>query len=293
MEKEGIKDILHPYGSLDILYYYVKVSKILDNFLKSREIATKTVIKDFFFLKRGSNSRPLFIEYLKEVDEKMLKLRAENHLDQVKDKLNKKQILIWQYFVPRKFMNFFYATNKEGVGKAMDRIFIDIDRRKQTAEDARKVAFALINIIKKDKEFNKKLKYRIVVLWTGNSFHVLLLLKNKINLEFYSKYLSYGKKKSESFIVKWAEEASRDTGISVSAGHEKSDKFIILDSSNTPSGKLGRVPFSLHVKNSEEYDGICVPVSSSALGDKNLINKLNSLTPEKVLKNLDSYKRLL
>jgi hypothetical protein len=293
MEKEGVKNVLHPYGSLDILYYYSEVSRILNNFLKYREIATKTVINNFFFLKRGSNSKPMFIEDLKQVDEKMLKLRAEHHLDEVKNKLNDKQILIWQYFVPRKFMNFFYATNKEGIGKPINRIFIDIDRRKQTAEDARKVALALVNEIKKDKEFNKKLKYRVIVLWTGNSFHVLLLLKNKINLEFYSKYLSYGKKKQDSFIMKWAKSITEKTNIEVSAGHEKSDRFIILDSSNTPSGKLARAPFSLHVKNSEEYDGICVPVSLNELGNKNLIIKLRSLTPEKVLKDIDSYKRLL
>ena len=288
-----VKEVLKPFGSLDCLYYYGKVARYVEKFLKGREIATKTILKDFFFLKRGSNSQPLFIEDLREVDEKMLKLRVENGLKDVENQLNGKQALIWRYFVPRKIMDFFYACNGEKPGKPIDRIFIDIDRQNNSSDDARKVALSLVKQIKSDKEFNKLLKYKMFILWTGSSFHIYLLLQRKINLAFYSKYLSYGEKKPDSFIVKWASAIEKETGIKVKAGHEKVKGAIILDSSNTPSGKLARAPFSLHTKGYNEIDGVAVPLSEKQLSDKNLASRLKKLTPETVLKNLNSYAKLL
>jgi len=286
-------DILKPFGSLDCLYYYGKISRKLEKFLKGKEIATKTVLKDFSFLKRGSNSAPLYIQDLRQIDEKMLKLRAKHGLGEVESELKGKQALIWRYFVPRKIMNFFYACNGEKQGKPIDRVFIDIDRQNNTSGDARKVALSLIKQIKSDEKFNKMLKYKLIILWTGSSFHIYLLLARKINLDFYNKYLSYGKKKQDSFIMKWASAVGKETGIMVKAGHEKIKDAIILDSSNTPSGKLARAPFSLHIKAYNEIDGVAVPLSEKELRDKNLTSRLRKLTPENVLKNLNSYARLL
>lgn len=286
------RDILYPYGELDVLNYYAKVTPYLRNFLRNKKIATKVHLSNMFFLKRGSNSEPLDIEDFQEINENMMKLR-KFHLKEVREKLSKKQELIWTYFPPRKLVQFFYACNDEGVKKPIERIFIDIDRKKQSADDARIVTIKLIEIIKKDNGFNNKLKYEIFILWTGKSFHVYLLLKKNINEDFYENYLSYGKMKEESFIVKWASEISKETKIKVSAGHEKSEKFIILDSSNTPSGKLARVPFSLHIENFRKWDGVSVPVNLNELKEKNLIKKLEKLTPEKVLKNLIKYAKLL
>ena len=289
MEKRGL---LHAFGELDVLPYYAKVASALLDFLKDKKIASKVHLPNLFFLKRGSKEKPLYIDDFSAVDENMLKLR-KFHLKEIRDKLNEKQQLIWEYFPPRKLSQFFYATNDEGVGKPIDRIFIDIDRRKNTSEDTRIVADALVDAINADKEFNKLLSYKIIVLWTGSSFHVYLLLKNKINIDFYNKYLSYGEKKTESFIMKWAGEITRKTKIETRAGHEKSDKFIVFDSSNTPSGKLARAPFSLHIKDYKNYDGICVPVSLTELNKKNLTEKLKKLTLESVLKNIASYRKLL
>ena len=56
--------------------------------------------------------------------------------------------------------------------------------------------------------------------------------------------------------MKWAKEISKETKIPVSAGHEKPEKFIILDSSNTPSWKLARAPFSLHIKDWNTLDSV-------------------------------------
>lgn len=275
---------------LDVLDYYSQVSLYLIKFLKGRELATKTQLPGFEFLKRGSKDKPLFIEDMKKVDSKMLSLRTK-HLDEAKQELNKKQVLIWQYFVPRKPVNFFYATNGENPGKDIDRIFIDIDRQSHSSDDARKVALGLINIIKNDEEFGKLLKFTVFVMWTGSSFHVYLLLNKKINLDFYQKYLSYGKK-DESFIEKWAKEVSKETGIIVKAGHEREKEAIILDSSNTPSGKLARVPFSLHMKGNV-IDGVAAPVSEKQLEDNKLMLDLEKLTPDKVLENIEDYKKII
>jgi len=64
-------------------------------------------------LKRGTKIEPLYIEDFKAIDENYLKLRANHHLDDVKEQLTKQQILLRQYFVPRKLINFFYACNNE------------------------------------------------------------------------------------------------------------------------------------------------------------------------------------
>ena len=286
------KDVLYAFGELDVLPYYAKTASLLKNFLQNKKIASKVHLPNFFFLKRGSKEKPLYIDDFSAVDENMLKLR-KFHLKEIRDKLNEKQQLIWEYFPPRKLSQFFYATNDEGAGKPIERIFMDIDRRKNTSEDARIVASALVDIINDDKEFNKLLEYKIFVLWTGGSFHVYLLLKKRIDLKFYNEYLSYWEKKTESFIMKWADEITKKTKIETRAGHEKSDKFIILDSSNTPSGKLARAPFSLHIKDYKNYDGICVPVSLTDLNKENLTNELKKLTPDSVLKNTASYGKLL
>lgn len=294
MAKED-KNILYSSGELDVLPYYLKTAQGLMNFLKDKKIASKVYVPGFSFLNRGSNKKPLYINDFSAVNKKMISLR-KNHLKDVRNELNEKQELIWQYFPPRKMSQFFYACNNEGVGKPIERIFIDIDRRKHFADDARIVALNLINFIKNDDEFNKLLKIKkFVILWTGSSFHVYLLLNKKIDLKFYNRYLSYGsgKNKSESFIMKWANEISEKTKIPVVAGHEKSDKFIILDSSNTPSGKLARTPFSLHVKDWKTYDGICVPVSADELNDRELIERLKKITPDEVLKDLKKYERLI
>lgn len=292
MVKRGI---LYINEELDVLPYYAKIAPILKNYLKDKRIASKVHLPNFFFLKRGSNFKPLFIDDFNSINNKMLKLR-KFHLKEIREKLNMKQGLVWEYFPPRKLIQFFYATNNEGVGNEIERIFIDIDRRKHSADDAQEVALTLIEIIKGDKEFSKMIgSYKTVILWTGSSFHVYLLLKKKIDLKFYNKYLSYGssKTKSESFIMKWASEITKKTRVETRAGHEKSDKFIILDSSNTPSGKLARSPFSLHIKDWKNWDGVCVPVSADELSDKNLVKKLQKLSPDSVLKNLEKYKKLL
>lgn len=287
-----MKDLLHPYESLDVLWWYSKITPYLKDFLHNKEIASKIIGEDFIVLKRGTKNPPLFIDDFDEIDEKYLQLRADHHLNEVKEQLRPKQILLRKYFVPRKLVNFFYACNNE-YGNTIDRIFIDIDRQTNTAEDARKAADECIKTIVSDKQFNELITYKLVILWTGASFHIYLLLKKTINHIFYDRYLSYGKGKNESYITKRAAEVSKKTHLDVRAGHERKKWAIILDTSNTPAGKLARCPFSLHIKDSKTIDGIMIPISQKDLADTKIISKLEKLTPEVIWKNIDTYAPLL
>ncbi|MBU1758785.1 hypothetical protein KKG31_06730 [Patescibacteria group bacterium] len=98
----------------------------------------------------------MYIQDFNEIDENYLNLRAKNHLKDIRKQLSSKQILLRQYFFPRKLVNFFYACNNE-YGKNIERIFIDIDRQNNSADDARKVTLELIKTIKKDKKFQSTL----------------------------------------------------------------------------------------------------------------------------------------
>ncbi len=289
-----MNDFLHPYGNLDVLGRYSKVAPLLTNFLKNKEIATKIVGEKFVVLKRWTKNTPLYIHDFKHIDEIFLQLRAEHHLDNIKEQLSPKQVLIWQYFVPRKLVNFFYACNNE-YWSFIDRIFIDIDRQTNSADDARKVASELVQIIQKDKTFTSLIPgpLSLLNLWTGSSFHIYVLLKKTINHDFYDRYLSYGKGKEDSFISRRAAEVSKATKLKVLAWHERKKWAIILDTSNTPPGKLARCPFSLHIKDNKTIDGICVPVSQEELRDSKLITKLQHLTPEYIREHRDTYKKLL
>jgi len=113
------------------------------------------------------------------------------------------------------------------------------DGKEIKPEIAQEVVKELVGIIKKDGDFNKLIKYRIFIMWTGNSFHVYLLLKKPVNLDFYSKYLAYHKDNpAGSFTGRWAAQIKEKTGMNVQGGHEKTSQHIIIDPSGTPSGKL-------------------------------------------------------
>ncbi len=303
-------NILYPKGKFDVLYYYSKIAqnKKVQNFLKNKEIASKIWIPSFgkskgsefrgFFIRRGSKDPVLSIrELAKEMNDKFFALRKDMPREEAinSKKVNKIQEKVWLYFPPNKCVDLFYATNGEGQGNKIERVFIDIDRENLSSEQAQEVALELVRAIKEDEEFNKIVQDRLIVLWTGSSFHIYLILKKAQEYGFYSKYIAYSKnEEAPCFISKWAEQIKKRTKIPVSGGHEKIKNMIILDPSGTPSGKLARVPFSLHYKKPAtekecSIDGVCVPVSEAMLEDKNLVKKLRALKPEQVLKDLDKW----
>lgn len=283
------KGILYSSGQIDCLSYYRKIFSKLKNFLGNREIATKIYLKGNipYIIKRGSKDEPLFINELK-INDKFIELRKAEDLEDVRNKLNKTEEKIWHYFVPRKITEMHYACNYEQ-GKAIDRIFIDIDRGKRySTEDSRKVALELVNCIKSDKELKKNVKFKTLILWTGKSFHIYLIFNKKFPVSFYNNFFSWNKN-GKTFTEKWADIISQKTGIKVEAHHEKEANKIILDTSATPPGKLARCPFSLHVSAKGEIDGVSVPLKKNDLKRKNIINELLSLTPDKVVNNLSKY----
>lgn len=299
MEIKELKtsDIIRPFGYTDVLFYYSVVAEKLKGFLKGKEIATKIWLPHSnipFFLKRGSKQTPLYIEDFSCVDEEMLRMR-EKDLASAKCKLSEKQALLWDYFVPRKLIDFFYATNKEKPGRPIERIFIDIDRGEGiTSEDTQEVTRMLVDEIKKDKELAKLLNYKMFLMWTGSSFHVYLLLKKQITNSDYEKYFSYKKGAPlDSFTGRWASQIQKKTKIKVAGGHGKIPKGINIDPSQTPSGKLARVPFSLHMKFPIGIDGVALPVTEEQLKDKGLIKKLKIYTAKRVVEELESLAKLL
>jgi len=300
LDMEKIKNsILKPYGHTETLFYYSKVAPKLKNFLKGKEIAAKNWIPKGpmpYLIKRGSKLEPLYIEEFSCIDEKFLKTRAEmEHLGEAASMLTAKQKKIWEYFLPRKLADFFYATNGEKAGKPIERIFIDIDRGKDTtSEQAQEVARILVGLIKADKELQKGFPHKLFVMWTGSSFHVYLLLKKQISNAQYEQFFAYKKDfPLQSFIGRWAAAIQKQVGFKVSGSHEKIPQGISLDPSQTPSGKLARAPFSLHMKTARQVDGVALPVEEKQLNDKQLIKKLSAYTPEKVLEELNKLAKLL
>ena len=288
----GKDDVLRPLGELDVLGYYGAVAEKLTGFLGTREIATKVMIPDGpTLLKRGSKLEPLTAgELSANVDEGFLEKRRElRSLPEAKGSINKAQEKVWEYFYPRKLCDMFYATNREGAGKPMDRLFFDIDRGAGASlADAAKVAASLIGSMQHDDEFSRLLgRFSVFLMFTGRSFHVYALLKKQIGPDFYDSHIQYSKDAPlASFTGRWAAKIAASSKVKVAGGHEKAPGLVNIDPSQTPSGKLGRCPFSLHMKDARTVDGVAVPLSLDAASDRGVLSSLVSWTPRKVLEEL-------
>jgi hypothetical protein len=291
------KDPLHPLGGLDVLDYYSTVAHPLTRFLKGKELATKVWIPNGpKLLKRGSDLEPLSIQELASPPgEAFLRLRNESSLPEAREGLSPLQEKLWQYFFPRKLCDLFYATNGEGAGRPIERLFFDIDRGGPSAEEAAMVAAALLGRLSDDKDFASLVgKGTAFVLWTGNSFHVYYLLRQPVPNSVYDQHVQFSKNSpQDSFTGRWVSQIAKETGLKMAGGHEKREGFLILDPSQTPSGKLARAPFSLHMKDSKSVDGVALPVPPSGLGEKGLVRELQSYTPERVLDGLAALGKLI
>jgi len=294
-------DILKPFGEIDVLNLYWKVSPYLKDFLKGKEIASKTWIPKSripYFLNRARKLGALWIEDFDEINEEFLMLRAKHHLNEVHKKITQKQALLWRYFVPRKYSEFFYATNGEGEGKEIERIFIDIDRTNLPAEKSLLVARMLVELMEEqrseDGEFNDIVR-SIAVYWTGSSFHVYCFLRNPQPPEFYDEKIKYHRSGAlfTSWTDVWVRKIRQKVDFKVAGGHEKLENHIVIDPSQTPSGKLARVPLGcLHIKNFEP-DGVSVPLSENMLYNNGIVDRLKALTPEEVVRDASKHSRYL
>jgi hypothetical protein len=286
-------NLLKPYGEIDVLNLYSKIAPYLMDFLKGREIASKTWIpksKIPYFLNRAGKLGELWIEDFQQINEEFLRLRVKHHLSEVRNMLSERQILLWRYFVPRKYSEFFYATNGEGEGKPIGRIFIDIDRTNLSAEKSLEVVRLLLEMMEaqkeEDDEFHELVK-SVAVYWTGSSFHIYLFLTSPQPPEFYAEKVQFHSRGVlfKSWTDLWVERVKNKVDFKVSGGHEKKKDHIVIDPSQTPSGKLARVPLGcLHIRNFEP-DGVSLPLSEGMLYEDGIVEWLKSVTPEYVVKH--------
>jgi len=292
------KDVIKPFGETDVLLYYSVVAQKLKKFLRGKEIASKIWLPKGmpFFIKRGSKDEPLFIEDFSAITEDFFSLRKK-HLKDVKEKLTKKQELIWRYFVPRKLSDFFYATNGEKPHRPIERLFFDIDRGSGvSSEHAWFVTKTLVEVMKED--IKSMPVSEPFVCWTGSSFHVFLFLDKPKPEKFYEKYFQFSKNREapETLTEKWVldvQEKLKNTDIRVVGGHDKRKNIINIDPSQTPSGKLCRAPFSLHMSDAKTINGVDIPLDKKMLYDSKIVSKLKAYTPNKVIKDLDKLARNL
>lgn len=290
------KDVLKPFEETEVLLYCGIVGSKLVNFLKGKELAAKNWFPPKGgmpkVLKRGSKDEPLYIEeFIDAITPEFLSLRRM-HLDEARGKLSHSQEKVWRYFVPRKLSDFFYATNNEGEGKPIERIFFDLDRGEGiTSEYAQGVAREFIDVMHNDlKKLNCSEPF---IMWTGSSFHVYLFLKKKMPPSFYEENFQVSAKgELQTTAQKWIEKL-KAKGFKVAGSHEKLKGILSVDPSQTPSGKLARAPFSLHMKDDKTVNGVAIPLELRMLEEKKLVDELKSYTPNKVVEELDVLSKRL
>ncbi|MEW6329741.1 MAG: hypothetical protein AB1468_06555 [Candidatus Micrarchaeota archaeon] len=302
---EEVQDVVRPFGHAETLLFYGLVAPKLKKFLAGKEIAAKNWLPSGpmpYLIKRGSKEEPLGAEEMaREITPEFLEIRrTTEHLADAKSKLTRAQQKIWNYFLPRKLADFFYATNGEGEGKPIERIFFDLDRGERiTSEQARAVADAFVEVIDDDVEFKvqlgKILESEKLVAWTGSSFHVFLFFKKPQPAQIYEKYFQYTKKDpGASFTGRWAAQVAKKVGFKVVGGHEKKPDEINIDPSQTPSGKLCRAPLgSLHMADARTVDGVSLPLERKMLGERGLVEELHAYTPKKLIEEIDSLAKRL
>jgi hypothetical protein len=290
------KDVLKPFGETEVLLYYGIVGGKLINFLKGKELAAKNWFPPKGglpkVLKRGSKDEPIYIEeFVDAITPEFLSLR-EKHLEEARGELTHSQEKVWRYFVPRKLSDFFYATNNEGEGKPIDRVFFDLDRGEGiTSEYAQQVAREFIDVMQGDlKQLGCSEPF---IMWTGSSFHVLLFVGKRMPPSFYEENFQVSAKGGlRTSAQGWVEELKKK-GLKVGGSHEKVAGIVSIDPSQTPSGKLARSPFSLHMSDYKTVDGVAIPLDADMLSDKELVGELKSYTPNRVVDELDALSKRL
>ena len=300
--KGNLKNLITPFGQTDVLLLYSIAAGKLKKYLGDRELAGKIWMSSGrmpHLLKRGSKLEPLFAHELEQaVTLEFLELRSRTeHLLSAKKDITDLQAKIWQYFLPRKFADFFYATNHEGPGKEIDRIFFDIDRSAGiSAEQAHETTRIFVETINKDNKLEDLLgNFELFIYWTGNSFHVLFFLDKLMPSSFYDEHFQYSKNDPErNFTGKWAKKINEQVEFKVAGGHERQGNSINIDPSQTPSGKLCRVPLgSLHMKDAGTINGVSVPITEKMLYEEELVSKLTNYTPKDIIENLNEIEKYL
>lgn len=295
----SLDDPIRPFGDIDVLLYYGAIAPYLAGYLRGRELASRIWLPGTGrkLLKRGSKDAPLFIEDMAEaITPGLMETRHKaRELKVAKQLITEKQAVIWEYFVPRKLADFFYATNGEGEGREISRLFFDIDRGEgTTASDALQVARLLLEELQGDEAVSEHVKGEPYVSWTGFSFHVLAELKRPQPATFFDECLRVSAVKALNTPASaWVENIRKRSKVPVVGGHVKVEGAISIDPSQTPSGKLCRVPLgSLHMRDARTVNGVSLPLSLDML-EESVVEGLESYTPGKILSQLPELAKRL
>lgn len=293
-----VEDVLYPVEQLDVLLLYGVVADANSAYLGDRELASKVHIADGpTLLKRGSDQEPLTANELRAaVDEEFLERRNRSRgLEEAQASLTSEQEKAWRYFPPRQFCELLYATNYEGAGKPIGRVFYDIDRGAGTSgEQALAVTRAFVEFLEAD-DVAQEITDSMVISFTGNSFHVDLLLADDHPPAFYADevYTTEGED-LDSITDRGVRAVRAAVDVPVVGGHERQADCVNIDPSQTPSGKLNRVPLgSLHMADAETVDGVSVPVTREELFESAVLKRLTSYAPRDVVHNLDEFQSKL
>ena len=254
---KGKSDILRPYNSeIDTILYYGLIAPYLRNYLRGRELATKIwLFKGSLkaIVKRGSSEEPLYIDDLaSSVTSDLLAAREKyGELHTARPYITDKQELAWKYFVPRRLIGFHYATNREGEGREITRVFLDLDRGYGiSASDALDAAIALVSVMQSDDKYDQYFKREPFIAWTGSSFHVMLTLRSTQPAGFYSFHLEASGGSNVSMVEQCADQVN------------------------------GRVQFKVVAG-----DGVSLPLTADML-HRDLLPGLESYTPEKIIEDI-------
>lgn len=311
--------LLAPEGETEVLLYYGLIAPAVAGFLRGKTIAAKNWIPPSpgkpgipNLLKRASKNPPLSIgEFIDAVTPGLLKLRKGHHLKDVREKLSPLQARAWDYFLPRKLADFFYATNGEGPGLPIDRILFDLDCGKSVPPSrSLQAASLLAHAIRDDSEFQGRFGKLLVerepfIAWTGHSAHCLLFFKSPQAPSIYNEYFQLDKLSEagpKNAARRWVATVAKELSPSkIIAGHAKVEDALTIDPSQTPSGKLARVPLgSLHMLDAKAVDGVSLPVDRKKLSRvrtekefAQLAKELSAYTPRRVVEELPGLQKLL
>ena len=285
-------DVLHPYGELDVLPYYGQISAKLTGFLHGRELASRVWTprgRIPAVVISGSTSQPLYIEQMvRSVTLELIHARQSyKNLGDVIPILSPDQQLTWSYFPKRRYVGFYYNTNRIGPAREINRVLYAVDRcTGSTLTDALNVVRIFYELVISDDRYPALFRGNPFVCWTGNSFQVMLFTRDLQPASFYRTHLEYTGK-SHTLTDHWVDAAARAGETKIAGGSQRRKGFVLINATNTPSGKLCPVPLgSLQLASAATLGGVSVPLTPDML-DRDVLSDLISYTPERILDELD------
>lgn len=285
-------DVLRPYDELDVLPYYGRIAEKLMGFLRGRELASRIWTpsgRPRSVVISSPPSPPLYVEQVAGAMTPGLadaRLKYRN-VDEARGILSPGQQLTWQYFPSRRYVGFYYATNRSGHDREIDRAVYDISPSVgATLDEALDAVRALTGAIVSDDRYHALFKGDPFVYWTGSAFQVMLLTREHQPASFYRDSLEYtgkGRTLSDS----WIDAAALQGGVKISGGSQRRRGFVRIDTDLTPPGKLCPIPIGcLDMADGTTLAGVSVPLTPALL-KTDLLPGLVAYGPEQVLDELD------